>query len=239
MGYCIQCGSELPEETKFCMKCGAPVDGEAYASPETQEGTSPIQEVPAPVQEESPVQEAPAPAQGHVTAARKHSSAYKVFYGFAAAFFAVQLVPLLLTFKEELESEISLNRLGILDNFPGTVTAIVISTSIPVFLGVFLIYEVIRLMTLKPDSSDQKRRMGAKGALIMAIALLVIEVVLASFSPRFLSYLYYVNAGTSIGIDFDIIFELSSVGEGAALVFPLSLLATLLLCAGNAMSKKA
>lgn len=226
MEYCIQCGNELPNESKFCMKCGTPVEGEAYAPPEAKGDVFP------------PIAKAP-DSQGQVSTAKKHFSAYKVFYGFSAVFFVVQLVPLLLTFKEELEAEISLNRLGVLDNFPGAVTAIVISTSIPVFLGVFLIYKIIRLMMLKPDSSDQKRRMGAKGALIMAIVLLVIEVVLASFSSRFLSYAYYVNAGTSIGIDFDTIFELSCVGDGVALVLPLSLLATLLLCAGNALSKKA
>lgn len=238
MEYCIQCGNELPDESKFCMKCGTPVEGEAYAPPEAQEETAPIQEVPVLAQDESPVQEAPAPAQGYVTTAKKHSSAYKVFYGFSAVFFAVQLVPLLLTFKEELESEISLNRLGILDNFFGTVTAIVISTSIPVFLGVFLMYKVIRLMTLKPDSSDQKRRMGANGILIMAIVLLVIEVVLASFSSQFVTYIYYMNIAGSIGM-VDTSLALSSVGEGATVALPLSILATLLLCAGNALSKKA
>lgn len=28
MNYCKNCGTELAEGTKFCMKCGTPVDGE-------------------------------------------------------------------------------------------------------------------------------------------------------------------------------------------------------------------
>lgn len=41
--YCRQCGAEIPEGTKFCVKCGARVDGDGSASsPGTVSSTKPV-----------------------------------------------------------------------------------------------------------------------------------------------------------------------------------------------------
>lgn len=207
MEYCIQCGNELPNESKFCMKCGTPVEGEAYAPPEAKGNVFP------------PIAKAP-DSQGQVSTAKKHFSAYKVFYGFAAAFFAVQLVPILLILE---------GQLAMADGVPGMV-ADVVSTCVPAFLAAFLMYKIIRLMEPKSDSSGQKRRMDANGVLVMAIVLLVIEGALV-----ILSY-YFIHFAPEFT---DVNFVLSGVGKSMKLILPLSLLATLLLCAGNALSKKA
>ena len=54
--FCEKCGNQLPEDAKFCANCGAMVEPDDSAAPET---AAPVVEAPAAPVAETPVVEQP------------------------------------------------------------------------------------------------------------------------------------------------------------------------------------